>query len=113
MDRAEHASGLLFGERISELDVDDIIAVFDDVPSTGMAAALFADAGITIADLLVATKLASSKSDAMRLVRGGGVYVNNRRVTDERARFTADQAIAGRMFVLRKGARQYHLVRIE
>jgi tyrosyl-tRNA synthetase len=113
VDRAEHASGLLFGERISELDVDDIIAVFDDVPSTGMAAALFTGAGTTIADVMVTTKLASSKSDAMRLVRGGGVYVNNRRVTDERARFTAEQAIAGRMFVLRKGARQYHLVRIE
>jgi tyrosyl-tRNA synthetase len=112
-DRAEHASGLLFGERISELDVDDIIAVFDDVPSTEMAAALFAGAGTTIAEVMVTTKLASSKSDAMRLVRGGGVYVNNRRVTDERARFTAEQAIAGRMFVLRKGARQYHLVRIE
>ena len=48
----------------------------------------------------------------MRLVKGGGVYVNNRRVADERARFTAEQAIAGRVFVVRKGARQYHLVRI-
>jgi tyrosyl-tRNA synthetase len=113
VDRAEHASGLLFGERISELDVDDIIAVFDDVPSIGMAAALFAEPGTSIADMMVATKLASSKSDAMRLVRGGGVYVNNRRVTDERARLTAREAIAGRVFVLRKGSRQYHLVRIE
>jgi tyrosyl-tRNA synthetase len=113
VDRAEHASGLLFGERISELDVDDIVAVFDDVPSTGMAAALFAAPGMAIADLLVATKIASSKGEAMRLVKGGGVYVNNRRVGDERARFTAEEAIAGRMFVLRKGARQYHLVRIE
>jgi len=113
VDRSEHASGLLFGERIGELDVDDIIAVFDDVPSTGMPAAQFADPGTTIADMMVAVKLASSKSDAMRLVRGGGVYVNNRRVTDERARFTADQAISNRVFVLRKGSRQYHLVRIE
>ena len=113
VDRAEHASGLLFGERISELDVDDIIAVFDDVPSTGLPAAQFAEPGAAIADMLVATTLASSKGDAMRLVRGGGVYVNNRRVVDERARFTAGQAISGRMFVLRKGSRQYHLVRIE
>jgi tyrosyl-tRNA synthetase len=113
VDRAEHASGLLFGERISELDVDDIVAVFDDVPSTGMAAAQFAGAGAAIADILVATRLASSKSEATRLVRGGGVYVNNRRVADERARFTAGEAISGRMFVLRRGARQYHLVRLE
>jgi tyrosyl-tRNA synthetase len=113
VDRAEHASGLLFGERISELDVDDIVAVFDDVPSTGIDASAFAAPGMAIADLLVATKIASSKGEAMRLVKGGGVYVNNRRVGDERARFTSEEAIAGRMFVLRKGARQYHLFRIE
>jgi tyrosyl-tRNA synthetase len=113
VDRAEHASGLLFGERISELDVDDIVAVFDDVPSTGIDASAFAAPGMAIADLLVVTKIASSKGEAMRLVKGGGVYVNNRRVGDERARFTVAEAIAGRMFVLRKGARQYHLVRIE
>jgi tyrosyl-tRNA synthetase len=113
VDRAEHASGLLFGERISELDVDDIVAVFDDVPSTGIARSSFAEPGMAIADLLVATRIASSKGEAMRLVKGGGMYVNNRRVGDERARFTVDQAIAGRMFVLRKGARQYHLVRLE
>jgi tyrosyl-tRNA synthetase len=113
VERAEYASGLLFGERISELDVDDIVAVFDDVPSTALPAGQFLEPGMAIADMMAATKLASSKSDAMRLIRGGGVYVNNRRVTDERARFTVEQAISGRMFVLRKGARQYHLVRLE
>ena len=112
VDRAELASGLLFGERIAELDVDDIIAVFDDVPSTELGAASFGGDGVAIADLLVATKLAASKGEAMRLVKGGGVYVNNQRVGNERARFTAGQAIAGRVFVVRKGGRQYHLVRV-
>jgi tyrosyl-tRNA synthetase len=112
VDRAEHASGLLFGERISELDVDDIIAVFDDVPSTDVSKETFGEAGIAIADLLVTARLAASKGEAMRLVKGGGVYVNNRRVIDERARFTPAEAIEGRIFVVRKGARQYHLVRI-
>jgi tyrosyl-tRNA synthetase len=113
VERAEHASGLLFGERISELDVDDIIAVFDDVPSTEVEIERLAGEGMAIADILVATTLASSKGEAMRLVKGGGVYVNNRRVADERARFTVDQAIAGRVFVLRKGGRQYHLLRVQ
>jgi tyrosyl-tRNA synthetase len=113
VERAEHASGLLFGERISELDVDDIIAVFDDVPSTEVGIERLAGEGMAIADILVATMLASSKGEAMRLVKGGGVYVNNRRVADERARFTVDQAISGRVFVLRKGGRQYHLLRVQ
>ncbi|HPK72016.1 MAG TPA: tyrosine--tRNA ligase [Vicinamibacterales bacterium] len=108
--RAERASALLFGERIAELDAGEIVAVFDDVPSTSMPAAAFAGAGAAVADVLVATKLASSKGEAARLVRGGGVYVNNRRVADERARLTLDSAVSGRLFVLRRGARQYHLV---
>ena len=58
------------------------------------------------------TALAASKGEATRLVKGGGVYVNNRRVADERARLTSDQAISGRVFVLRKGERQNHLLRI-
>ncbi len=112
VDRAERASELLFGERIGELDADDIVAVFDDVPSTDVARERLAAGGMAIADVLVATAIAASKGEAMRLVKGGGVYVNNRRVTDERARLTSEQAISGRVFVLRKGARQYHLLRL-
>jgi tyrosyl-tRNA synthetase len=110
--RAERASALLFGEGITELNVDDVLAVFDDVPSIEIPAAAFEGAGISLADILVRAGAASSKGEAARLVRGGGVYVNNRRVADDRARLTAGQAISGRLFVLRKGQRQNHLVRL-
>ena len=36
--RAEHASSLLFGEDITTLPVDDVLAVFEDVPSTELPA---------------------------------------------------------------------------
>jgi tyrosyl-tRNA synthetase len=110
--RAEHASGLLFGEGITELGADEVLAVFDDVPSTEIEAAAFGGAGAAIADVLVRTGLAASKGEAMRLVKGGGVYVNNRRVADERARLTTGQAIDGRIFIVRKGARQQHVVNV-
>jgi tyrosyl-tRNA synthetase len=109
--RAEHASSLLFGEDISTLAVDDVLAVFEDVPSTELPAADIAE-GIGMVDLVARVQLASSKSDARRLVQSGGVYVNNRRVSDPQARLTRDQAIGGRLFVLRKGQKQNHLVRL-
>ena len=37
--RAEHASSVLFGEDIATLAVDDVLAVFEDVPSTELPAA--------------------------------------------------------------------------
>jgi len=110
--RAEHASGLLFDEDIATLDVEDVLAVFEDVPSTELAADAFAGEGLGMVDLVARVQLASSKSDARRLVQSGGVYVNNRRVSDPQARLTRDQAIGGRLFVLRKGQKQNHLVRL-
>ena len=111
LTRAEHASSLLFGEDIATLPVEDVLAVFEDVPSTELPAAEIVD-GIGMVDLVARVQLAASKSDARRLVQSGGVYVNNRRVSDPQARLTRDQAIGGRLFVLRKGQKQNHLVRL-
>ena len=57
-------------------------------------------------------KLAPSKSEARRLVQSGGVYVNNRRAADPQARLTREDAIGGRLFLLRTGQKQNHLVRL-
>ena len=110
--RAEHASGLLFGERITDLTADDVLAVFEDVPSTELPSATFDGEGIGMVDLVARVQLAPSKSEARRLVQSGGVYVNNRRMSDPQARLTREQAIGGRLFVLRKGQKQTHLVRL-
>jgi tyrosyl-tRNA synthetase len=110
--RAEHASAMLFGEDITALNVDDVLAVFEDVPSTEMPTDAFDGAGIGVVDLVARVQLAGSKSDARRLVQSGGVYVNNRRISDPIARLTRDQAIGGRVFVLRKGPKQNHVVRL-
>jgi tyrosyl-tRNA synthetase len=110
--RAEHASSLLFGEDIATLAVDDVLAVFDDVPSTELAADAIGGEGIGIVDLVARVQLAPSKAEARRLVESGGVYVNNRRVSDVKARLTRDQAIGGQLFVVRKGQKQNHLVRL-
>jgi tyrosyl-tRNA synthetase len=110
--RAEHASALLFGEDITGLGVEDVLAVFEDVPSTELPSTDIAGDGIGIVDLVARVRLAPSKSEARRLVQSGGVYVNNRRAADPQARLTREQAIGGELFVIRKGQKQNHLVRV-
>ena len=110
--RAEHASSLLFVEDIATLAVDDVLAVFEDVPSTELPPDALAGDGIGLVDLVARVELAPSKAEARRLVESGGVYVNNRRVSDVKARLTRDQAIGGRLFIVRKGQKQNHLVRV-
>jgi len=108
--RAERAAALLFGEDLSSAALDDVLMVFDDAPSSDVV--MPAD-GLTVVDLLTATKLAASRSEAVRLVKGNGIYVNNVRSSDDRARLTPAHAIGGQVFVLRKGRRDQHLVRIK
>ena len=110
--RAEHASSVLFGEDIATLTVDDVLGVFEDVPSTELAVHELEPDGIGIVDLLVRAQAAPSKSEARRLVQSGGVYVNNRRTADPQARLSRAQAIGGQVFVLRKGQKQQFLVRL-
>ncbi|MGE5244495.1 MAG: tyrosine--tRNA ligase [Betaproteobacteria bacterium] len=110
--RAEQASSVLFGEGIASLPADDVLAVFEDVPSTDIAAEAFDGEGLGVVELVARVQLAPSKSEARRLVQSGGLYVNNRRVADVQARVSRAQAIDGRLFVVRKGQKQHHLVRL-
>ncbi len=110
--RAEHASQLLFGEDITQLSAEDVLMVFSDVPATEVVTGQFEPDGIGIVDLVALVRLVPSRSEARRLVQSGGVYLNNRRIADIQARITRESAIGGRVLVVRKGARQNHVVRI-
>jgi len=110
--RAEHASSLLFVEDITTLTAAEVLAVFDDVPSTEMPADALAGDGMGVVDLVARVQLAPSKAEARRLVQSGGIYVNNRRVADPQARVRRADAIDGRLLVVRKGAKLNHVVRL-
>jgi tyrosyl-tRNA synthetase len=110
--RAERASSVLFSEDISSLSVDDLLAVFADVPSTEIASSELGGGGLGIVDLIARVHLAPSKSEARRLVQSGGVYLNNRRAADLQARIVVADAIGGQLLLLRKGAKEQHLIRL-
>lgn len=113
LERAERTSTVLFGEDITTLPVADLLDVFGDAPSTDLARAEAEGDGVALVDLLVRAGLAPSKGEARRLVQSGGVYVNNRRQADVAARVRVAEAIGGQLFVLRRGQRQQHIVRVQ
>ena len=110
--RAERAASVLFGGSLSEASADDILTVFDDAPSVAIAGSSL-DSGIGAADLAVRAGLAASKGEAARLIKQGGLYVNDRRLTDERGQITMADAIERSVIVLRKGQRERRIIRIE
>lgn len=70
------------------------------------------DSGIKITDLLFITKLTESKSDSKRLVRGGGIRVNDQKIDDEN--FIVNQSVfmQDQCMKLSLGKKQHVLVKI-
>ncbi len=70
------------------------------------------ESGIGAADLAVRAGLAASKGEAGRLIKQGGLYVNDRRLTEERGQVTMADAIGRSVIVLRKGQRERRIVKV-
>ena len=62
---------------------------------------------------MVGSGLATSKGSARTLLTQGGVYVNNRRVTDLDALICREDLLFDRYVLLRRGEQDYHLLRFE
>lgn len=108
---AERASKVLFGAEIEGLGAEDLLDIFADVPSSKMAKSSL-EGGITVTKLAFDTGLTSSSSEARRVADQGGLYLNNRRVFDGNATVGIGEAIDGRVLVLRRGAKTYHLIEV-
>ncbi|HEY8177660.1 MAG TPA: tyrosine--tRNA ligase [Candidatus Limnocylindria bacterium] len=100
------ASQAIFGHgELRQLDEATVAAVAAAVPHTEVDKEL-----PSVTDLLVASGLASSRSDARRTIADGGAYVNNERVGDPEQRPSAGDLLHGRWLVLRRGKRTVAVV---
>ena len=113
LQTALSATKVLFGGDISGLSSGELMDIFHDVPSSSMSREGFEGDGVPLRELVVDTGLAGSRGEARRLLQGGGIALGNRRVSDAQQTVTLDDAIDGRVIVLRRGAREYRLVRLE
>lgn len=111
LQRVLAATRVMFGGSLEELSDVDLEPLLADVPSSEIPKAEL-EAGVELVELLATTELAKSKGAARRLVKQGGVYVNNIRCADEKARLDLGSLGTETMLVLRAGKRSYHIVRV-
>ena len=112
LSAAQRASEVLFGGDIEGLGAAEVADIFQDVPSTEIAASRFDGEGMQLADLMVEVQACKSKGEARRLLQGGGVSLNNRKWDDPNQGITRADTIEGRFLVLRKGRKNYFLVKV-
>jgi len=111
VEAAERASAILFGDDpFTELDDLTLTDAFETAPSIALPRTRL-DAGLPLLDLMVAAGAARSRSEAGRLVKQGGVRVNNRRVADTERSLGPADLVGTATVVLRIGKKRYYLAR--
>ncbi len=104
---ATGVSAILF----SDFDPRNVKAsVFDEMAKEIPTASVPAN-NLGLVDALVQTGLVKSKSEARRQIEQGGVYVNQQRVKDVDRKLDPSDWLAGRNLLLRKGKKDYALLR--
>lgn len=106
-EAAEEAAAVLFGANPMSATPATLRLIAGEVAVTQMGSAALSD---TVA-VLVETKLATSNSEARRLLTQRSVRANGEQV-DEQTSLAKIQLLHGRWLLLRKGKTSYHLVDI-
>lgn len=102
------ASAALFGQgELAELDRPTLESATRELPRSAAPAS-----GLGIVELLVATGLSKTNSEARRTVAEGGAYVNNQKITDLDAVLGTDAALHGKYLLVRRGKRNMAMVEI-
>jgi tyrosyl-tRNA synthetase len=110
---AVRASEILFGgslEGITEAQFDEVIA---EVPNSRLSRSLLGQPDGALIEILIAAGLSPSKGQARKDIEAGGINVNNVRATDIKLVLGSEHLLFGKFVLLRKGKRNYALVRFE
>ena len=110
LQNALAATQAIFGGDLTGLDETTLLDIFSEVPSNELPAARLTDE-TTLLDILLETKIFPSKSEAKRMIKSGGLYLNNQRVESDDTKLTPNTCLTGNIAVIRKGKKNYHLLK--
>ena len=103
-EKALNISTILFEGEIRKLEVSVIENVFKNVPNYEI------NNNINIIDLLVESKVCTSKREAREFVTNSSITLNGEKITDLQFTITKDFAINNKYIVIRRGKKKYFLV---
>ena len=105
LEKALRITETFFHGNIMDLSPADLRIGLADAPKTD------ADSGITLIDALVSAGISKSKSDARKLIQQGSVSVNGAKITAIDAVLNKEDAIDRDFTILRKGKKNYFIIR--
>jgi tyrosyl-tRNA synthetase len=108
---AARASEILFGGNLDGISESTFNEIIGEVPTKEIAQSRLAGTGIPLVELLIHAGLCLSKGQARKDIEGGGINLNNMRMTNaNQAVMAGDFLFHGKHILLRKGKKNYVVV---
>ena len=105
-DNAVQVSEKLFAGDFKGLSVSDIMTGMKGVPTFKY------ETEVSLVDLLVNNKIASSKREAREFIKGNAISINGDIFNDESTIITKDLALEGKVIIIRRGKKKYFLAEL-
>ena len=112
-NEAIRASEILFGGELDGITEATFREIAGEVPTHEIKLDRFGGEGLWLPELLHEAGLAQSRGQARKDVKGGGVYVNNRRTDDEQHKLQSGDLLFEKYLLLRRGKRNYAVVLVK
>lgn len=109
LDSAEKITQAFFSGDVNQLSEAELIEALQDMPTT----VLTNREEIGLMDLLIESGAAPSRRQAKQDIVSGSIYINGTKQTDVESVVGAEQRLYGKFVVLRRGKKNYFLIRFE
>jgi tyrosyl-tRNA synthetase len=109
LENALMATNALFGGDLSKIPGNLLGEIFSHVPSFETTFQNIENK--LLIELMAESEFVKSKGEARRLIKGGGVYLNNIRIQDMNKEIVSTDLLENRYLVLRSGKKRYHLIK--
>jgi len=106
-ERAEKISQALFTGGVANLSAQEVEEGFSDVPSAEVG-----DLTMPLVDALIQVGAVTSKRQAREAIESGAVYINGQRQTDTTLTLEQLDKIEDRFIVVRRGKKNYYLIKL-
>lgn len=105
LEDAKRITDALFNGEIKSLTSKEVKDAFKDVPTEN-----FDGEEENLVNVLVETKISSSRRQAREDINNGAIYINGERQQDVNHVMTAADKLDGEFTVIRRGKKRYHMV---
>jgi len=104
-EKALHITEVLFSWNLKELDEDEAIAAFNNLPEYTV------QADTNIVDLLVDASICSSKRDAREMITSNSISINWEKINDISFTIKKADTLVSNFTIIRRGKKQYYVIK--